>query len=117
MWAELFGNSWEDDLTAADEQEPKQPNSRNRPRCRLDLLPSGTEELLKAKQEAGKQVLPDFTSSITVVMHIRLNAAKRCQSRRKYTSWTLYHVIICRPFRKKNDRETPTSATFLLIVQ
>lgn len=67
---ELFGNSWEDDLTPADEQEPKQPYSRNRPRCRLDLLPSGTKELLRTRQEAGIRVLPDFTSSVTLIMHI-----------------------------------------------
>ena len=69
-WAELFGNFWEDDLTTADEQEPKQPNSRNRPRCRLDLLPFGTKELLGIRQEAGIWVPPDFTSSVTVTMHI-----------------------------------------------
>ena len=69
-WVELFGNSWEDDLTPADEQEPKQPNSRNRPRCRLDLPPSGTKELLRSRQEAGIRVLPDFTSSVTVTVRI-----------------------------------------------
>lgn len=39
VWVELLGSSWENDLTLADKQEPKQPNSRNRPRCRFDLLP------------------------------------------------------------------------------
>lgn len=72
MWVELFGNSWENDVTPTDEQEPKQPNSRNRPRCRLDLLPSGTKELERARQEADNQVLPDFASSIIVVIHINI---------------------------------------------
>lgn len=39
VWVELFGSSSENDLTPADKQEHRQPKSRNRRRCRLDLLP------------------------------------------------------------------------------
>lgn len=75
MWVELFGNSRENDVTPTDEQEPKQPNSSNRPRCRLDSLPSGTKALQRARQEADEQVLPDFTSGMTAVVHSTVAAA------------------------------------------
>lgn len=96
VWVELFGNSWENDVTPTDEQEPKQPNSRNRPRCRLDSLPSGTKELPRARWEADNQVFPDFTSSITAVMHINvvgvaLGGCSQANARsgKNYPSWTV----------------------------
>lgn len=37
-----------------------------------DSLPSRTKELQRARLEADSRVLPNFTSSITVVMHINV---------------------------------------------
>lgn len=69
VWVELFGSSRENDFTPTDEQEPKQPNSRNRLRCRLDWLPL---EQKNYKEPDRRQATRGFLILLAVFLPSRI---------------------------------------------
>lgn len=98
----LFANSWQLGLTPA-EQDSKQPDSCDRPKCRLDWLPPG---MVKPwSQTGGRQ--PGFSPLckqtslgilVTVVETALAEYTSRNLARRKHrprTFQNVFHIIVC----------------------